>query len=93
MKPTNKKEEAKPAFVEPIEKTTEKLEEALEIKKPSTYKVIVEPDAIYTRPKPAQDADPNGTVRGGTILTVSEENGEFGKTEKGWIKLKFTKKA
>lgn len=95
MKPTNKKEQEKaPAFIEPIEKMTEEVveENALEIKKPTTYKVIVEPSAIYSRPNPAQESVPTGTIIGGTVLTVTEEKGEFGKTERGWIKLKFTKK-
>lgn len=90
MKPINKKEQEKaPAFIEPIEKLEE---EALEIKKPTTYKVIVEPSAIYSRTNPTQESVPTGTIKGGTVLTITEENGEFGKTEKGWIKLKFTKK-
>lgn len=104
MKPTNKKEEVKPAFIDPIEKTEDALKEVLEIddavlrvkpepKKPKENKVKVVADAIYTRPKPVQDAEPNGVVHQDDVFVILEEKDGFGKTEKGWIKLKFTTKA
>ena len=105
MKPTNKKEEVKPAFIDPIEKTEDELKGVLEFddavlkvkhepKKPRENKVKVATGAIYTRPEPMQEAEPNGVVHQDDVFVILEEKDGFGKLKSGagWISLQYTKR-
>jgi len=57
----------------------------------STGIATITADALHIREKASAASDSLGTYKKGDKVTVTEVNGNWGKTEDGWISLKYTK--